>query len=443
MLKLQQKDIHIASDRQRQEFDPEALQKLATSIEQFGLFNALRVRPRDEGGFWLVQGERRLRAIRDYVWPTAGTLRYAREYYEEGLYPCVDFGALDPLAAEEFELSENIDRADLSWQERASATTRIADLRRRIAARDGTSGPTVKTIAEEVRGSSEGYHHEATRRELIVAKHLNDPEVKAAKSLDDGFKILKRREEANRHSQLAAKIGPTFTAESHTAVCADSIQWMEKADAELFDVILTDPPYGIDAQEFGDSSGKAAGAHRYDDSPETWGRLASGLATQSFRLAKPQAHAYCFCDIDNFHRLRELFELAGWWVHRTPIIWHKPSAARVPWPEHGPQRKWELILYAVKGKRPVTRIFPDLVSYQPDDNLGHQAQKPIALFIDLLKRSVAPGDTVLDPFCGSGPVFPAAHELKCRATGIELDSAAYGIALKRLEQLKIAKELGL
>ena len=89
----------------------------------------------------------------------------------------------------------------------------------------------------------------------------------------------------------------------------------------------------------------------------------------------------------------------------------------------------------------VNKIAPDLVSFNPDSNLGHNAQKPVALFEDLLRRSVSPGDLVLDPFAGSGTIFPAAHNLKCKATGIELDSASYGICLKRLTAFDDQMEL--
>jgi DNA modification methylase len=59
----------------------------------------------------------------------------------------------------------------------------------------------------------------------------------------------------------------------------------------------------------------------------------------------------------------------------------------------------------------------------------------VSLYEDLLKRSARPGDSVLDPFAGSGTIFPAAHSLKIKATGIELDPSAYGIAVKRLGEL--------
>ena len=85
----------------------------------------------------------------------------------------------------------------------------------------------------------------------------------------------------------------------------------------------------------------------------------------------------------------------------------------------------------------------DVLDYPPDSNLGHAAQKPVALFEDLLRRSVLPGQAVLDPFCGSGPVFPAAHVMKVRATGIEMDQASYGIACKRIAALRVQLELDL
>jgi DNA modification methylase len=95
-----------------------------------------------------------------------------------------------------------------------------------------------------------------------------------------------------------------------------------------------------------------------------------------------------------------------------------------------------MVLYAVKGKRPTNYIAPDLFSFPPDDNLGHAAQKPVVLFEELLRRSVRPGNAVCDPFAGTGPIIPAAHAFKCRATAIEIDPAAYGIAVTRLETLK-------
>lgn len=430
--------LEIAKNRQRREFEPQELANLAESIEKHGLMHPLVVRPKEgtDDAWVLVAGERRLRAIRDYLWPMGGLLKCGGDPIAEDSIAVVPLGDLDELSAEEAELEENVQRTDLSWQERAAASARLADLRRKQAEKEGREAPSVADISLEIRGSAEGINHENTRREIILAKHLGNPAVAAAKSLQDAWKTLKREEVTQRNIAIAETIGKTFTADSHELFNTEALGWLWKCPFAQFDVILTDPPYGIDADEFGDSGGIAAGAHQYEDSYEYWLKLMSTFAPVSFVVAKPMAHLYCFVDIDNFVRAKALFADCGWQVHRTPIIWHKPGGSRVPWPEHGPQRKYEMVLYAVKGKKPVTQIYPDVVSYNPDENLGHMAQKPVALYADLLKRSTTPGDVVCDPFCGTGPIFPAAHGLKCRAVGVERDPSAYGIALTRIQQLK-------
>jgi DNA modification methylase len=358
--------------------------------------------------------------------------------------PCVTLGDLSELEAEEAELDENIKRKDLTWQERANATARLIALRQKQTAASGALPPTVASIALEVKGSAEGRHYVDTRREIIVAQHLHDPEVKAAKSVEDAFKVLKRKEEAARHVALAATVGATFTADLHQVHNVDSFDWLEAYAGELFDVVCTDPIYGIGADQFGDSGGIAAGgAHKYKDDYATWKRDMPRFARLAAKLTKPQAHLYAFCDVDRFVEFKAIMEDEGWTCFRTPIIWNKPAGSRLPWIDFGPQRKYELVLYANKGRKPVTRIFPDLVSYPADTNLGWAAQKPVDMFIDLLKRSVAPGDRILDPFAGSGPVFPAAHSLKCTAIGLEGDAIAYGICLRRLQALKAQGELPL
>lgn len=433
--------IKISPSRQRRLFDPGKMQEFSDKIKSEGLLHPIVLRVEGEH-FVLVAGERRLRAISDLSL-LGESIRHDGIDVAPGFIPYTLFADLDPLAAEEAELSENINRENLSWSERAAATTRIHSLRARQAEARGDPAHPVAATSIEVRGSSLGSNQETTRRELLVAAHLDDPEVKAAGSLDDAWKVLKKKESSARDKALGESVGRTFGAGLHKCFNEDSLIWLAKCEAETYDVILTDPPYGMGADEFGDSGGLAAGTHGYEDTAENAGQCYSALAHHGFRVCKPQAHLYAFCDIDMFPMLKELFSSAGWWVFRTPLIWHKPSAMRAPWPEHGPQRKYETILYAVKGKKPVTKIAPDLFAYPPDTNRGHAAQKPVALFEDLLRRSIRPGDSVLDPFCGSGPIFPAAHGLKCKATGIELDMASYGISVKRIEALKAQEELKL
>lgn len=432
-------DIIVPKNRQRKEFTPERVVELAGSISQYGLMNPVTVRKDTESdNYLLVAGERRMRAL-EYLWNFGETVKCGQGVFPEGVVPCVYFGELDPLIAKEMELEENIRRVDLTWQEKAAATSELMELRTAQAKAAGAEPPTVTAIASEVRGDSPAAH-DKTRKELIVSKHLADPEVKKASTVDEAFKLLKRREELAKNAELAAKVGVTFNSSVHTLLQGDCLERLPELAAESFDVLLTDPPYGIDADKFGNSGGIAGagntGSHFYDDSWTYWNKLAKFLAAESFRVCKPQAHAYVFCDVDNFVLLKSFFIEAGWRVFRTPLVWVNPTANRAPWPEHGPQRKYQIAMYAVKGNRPVTKVQPDVLTYPSDENLNHQAQKPVGLYSDLLTRSIRPGDSVLDCFGGTGPIIPAAHALKCRATYIERDPSAYGIAIERLGKLE-------
>lgn len=426
--------LAIPEDRQRKEFDHGYISDLAQSIERNGLINLPVLRDNRT----LIAGECRVKAI-EQLWATGGQLRYGGQTVEEGYIPFQDLSNLDPIDAYEIELEENIRRKDLTWQEQAEATSKLMVLRQAQAVRRGEATPTVAAIAQELRGSS-GAAFEQTRAEILVSKHLDDPDVAKAKTAKDALKILKRKEDLARSAALGAAIGPSFTAESHTLLNCDALLWLEEAESNQFDCILTDPIYGIDAHEFNDSGGKAGGggtgSHFYDDSYSRWREHMAVLSVQGMRITKPQAHLYAFCDVDRFVEMKSIFGDAGWKVFRTPLIWINPTAIRAPWPDQGPQRKYQIILYAVKGDKHVKALRPDVLTFPSDDNLNHHAQKPVALYADLLGRSCGPGDSVLDCFCGSGPVFPSAHGLKVKATGVELDPSAYGIAVKRLQELK-------
>lgn len=161
------------------------------------------------------------------------------------------------------------------------------------------------------------------------------------------------------------------------------------------------------------------------------------LLPSTFRVAKLQAHLYLFCDIDHFQELRTIATQVGWKTFRTPLVWVNPSGMRAPWPDCGPQRKWQAILYGIKGKRPCTRILGDVLTYNSStERAQHPARKPPELFVDLLQRSCRPGDSVLDPFCGGGSIFTAAQQCKVIGTGIEIDEGYYAMAANLLEELK-------
>jgi ParB/RepB/Spo0J family partition protein len=426
--------VILTPDRQRKEFDPTAMAELAATIEGKGLMHPIVLRETPDG-YVLVAGERRMRAMQD-LWMLGGKVRHNGQLVEEDHVPFVTLGQLSPLEAEEAELEENLHRQDLTWQEQAAAMAKLHRLRSAQAQSEGRVH-TVADTAMETKGRSDGSYQESVRKDLIVAKHLDNPDIAKAKSADEAFKILKRQEIAQKNVELAQLVGKTFTKSIHELHNTDCLSFMRTTDPEQFDVILTDPPYGMGADTFGDGGGGrlANNEHHYKDDYAGWKVLMQEWCPLSFRVAKPQAHAYVFCDIDNFHELKKLMQAAGWYVFRTPMICTKPNSGRVPLPDEGPRRQWECILYAIKGHKKTTAIYPDVITTTADSGLQHGAQKPVALYEDLLRRSVRPGDTVLDSFAGSGTIFPAAHSSKVKATGLEMNPEYYGICVQRIEDL--------
>lgn len=429
--------IKVAPNRQRRAFPLDKMLALGESIRRLGLQNPIVLRVVGED-YQLVSGERRLRAVQEIA-DSGGTIRHDGVECYSGAIPYTLFDDLDPLAAEEAELEENTRRENLTWQEEAAATAKLKALRDRQAGVKGLPPISTADLAEEITGRRDGSFQGDMKDRLVVARYLDDADVAAAPSMREAIKVIKKKEDVARNTALAERVGRIFTADFHQCHNVSLFDWLPTCKSDQFDVILTDPPYGMGAHEFGDSGDTGTmQAHGYQDTYDNFKRILDCVAAHSGRITHPQAHLYWFCDIDNFFLCREAFSQAGWSVFRTPLIWVNQDKARAPWPTMGPQRKYECILYAVKGKKAVNRMAPDIIEVRADSQLGHSAQKPVGLFRELLSRSVVAGSAVLDLCCGTGPIFPGAHELKCRAVGLEIDPASYGIAVNRISKLKEA-----
>lgn len=420
MIVLKVDEIQIPDNRFRRDFDPRKLNELKESIQRNGLWHPVVVEGKD--GKWILRaGERRHRVLSDIA-KEGKPIRVGSESYAGGLVPAVNFGELSELQRLEIEVEENVVRADFTWQERTRALAALHELR----SRQNTKQTLTDTATEVLGKPAQGMQVSTVSEALIVAKHLDNPEVAKAKDQKEAVKIIKRVAESEHRAQLAKKYDLTKVA--HKLLKGDALEILKTLPAESFDVVLTDPPYGIGADNFGD---QASTGHSYEDSKTYFKQLSNVLAEESWRVAKAKAHAYIFCDVRQFGDLEALMCLAGWRVWPVPIIWYKGNGM-LPQPQHGPRRTYECILYAIKGERETLQVKLDCITKIPGvKRLRHGAQKPVALYADLLSRSARPGDTVLDCFGGSGTVLVAANRAKLTATYIENNEEQYNIALQR------------
>ena len=93
---------------------------------------------------------------------------------------------------------------------------------------------------------------------------------------------------------------------------------------------------------------------------------------------------------------------------------------------------WEPVL--VYGKNPFAldcRMFRPRASVRID---GHSTPKPLTPWQWLIGEGSKIGNTILDPFMGSGTTLVAAKDLGRRAIGIEIEEKYCEIAVRRLAQ---------
>jgi DNA modification methylase/ParB-like chromosome segregation protein Spo0J len=414
----------IPENRQRRTFDEKRIQDLASSILSKGLMHPPVCRF-DGENYVLVAGERRTRALRS-IHLLDVSIQCNDQTIPAGSFPVTLLGDLPPLALREAELEENTIRVDLSWQEQASAIAELDALRADQKEAAGLPHSARATASEIIGREAQGSEITKVTDAIIVSKHLHDPDVMKAKTTKEAMKVIRKKAEAAHREVLAENFNPEESP--HNAILGSCFTYAKALPDAFFDCILTDPPYGIGADGFGDMAGTT---HDYSDTEDYALTCYQLVAHEGFRVAKPEAHLYAFLDPRLWHQISFEFTVAGWDVWPTPLIWNKLNGM-LPKPEHGPRRTYEMILFATKGKKKVHKVGADILTFPLLSDRDHGAQKPVPLYSELLSRSCYPGDTVLDFFMGSGTIFPAANRAKLAATGMEINKEYYHLALSRL-----------
>lgn len=398
-----------------------------SSIETLGLFHPIVVAA--EGSQWrLVCGGRRLAQI-DWIAEEKGEFLCDRETILPGEVPCTFLHELSQVEQEEAELDENMRRSNLSWQDEMRAFTRIHDLRQRLNPSQ-TVSETARAVNVMTNLPVSTVHRKITTAR-IIAKHLDDPTIARARTANDAYALVVRKEEAMFRAALVERrqAMPIDITLFHGDCCTI----LPTLATESVDLIACDPPYAIDAGSAGFRS-RAVHHHNYADTVEAAQKIIRSILSEGFRLTKPRANLFIFCDIDLWTWIGNNASAAGWTPFRTPIIWQKSdSEGLAPWGSQGFRRTYELIFFATKGQRGLISSPTDILRHNrvPKAERDYAAAKPPSLMRELIECSTLPNDLVLDPCCGSGATLVAARESRRRAIGIEEDQNAYNLALAK------------
>lgn len=129
---------------------------------------------------------------------------------------------------------------------------------------------------------------------------------------------------------------------------------------------------------------------------------------------------------------------SGGWVWRGIVPWDKVVARPMP---NRFRSQCEYMVWATNGPRDFdTKGDPTYgdgvirITTTPTADREHTTQKPVELIEAILATASNEGDTILDPFVGSGTTGVACIKTGRRFIGIEIDEHYASIAAKRLQR---------
>lgn len=242
--------------------------------------------------------------------------------------------------------------------------------------------------------------------------------------------------EVNNEVEPMTQRGDIWKLGKHRLMCGDSTSSVcvqKLMGGVQADLLLTDPPYGVDY------TGKTKDALKIENDAKSDEELVDFLQA-AFEAAdsvmKPGAVFYIWHAILKTYAFESACQMTGWEV-RQVLIWVKNTMVLG---RQDYQWKHEPCLYGWKSgaghlwasDRKQTTV---LEFDRPTKNKEHPTMKPVALFDYQIKNNTKGGDVVLDLFGGSGTTLVACEQNGRNAYVMEYDPKYCDVIIKRWEQL--------
>ena len=231
-------------------------------------------------------------------------------------------------------------------------------------------------------------------------------------------------------------------------VLGDCVEEMKKLPSGSVDLIVTDPPFGVNYESRlrSETFGKIEGDGKNDP-------VLSWSLAQCYRVLKSNSNIYVFTRWDVLPRFMRLMSYWGFDIKNCII--GKRAGHSCGSLDYSFSPSYEMIVFAHKGKRKfnettIKRLsagngyvkrFDDLIDWlpvnEPSKNLMfHPTQKSLELIEFFILLSSSPGDVVIDPFSGSGITAIAAWDLKRKFICYEINEEYYNKSVRYLSDFK-------
>lgn len=225
---------------------------------------------------------------------------------------------------------------------------------------------------------------------------------------------------------------PNYEYDSnHNIHFEDCVEGMrERLDDDSVDLLVADPPYGVDYE-----GGSKPRAKLENDNVSDQQKFVYDFLVEAARVVKPGSAFYIFSPPDALETDFRNALSDSPFEHRQTIAWTKNNATFGP-PGQDYHWKHETILYGHLPGEP-HRYFGDrkqetVWEYdRPAESEEHPTMKPIPIITNAITNSTRKGDRILDPFMGSGTTAVAAIQNDRDYIGFELDEENYREVIER------------
>lgn len=196
-----------------------------------------------------------------------------------------------------------------------------------------------------------------------------------------------------------------------------SDKWhVEKADIntynieQRFDYIITDPPY-----------------------PKEFLPLYSVLAKRAKEWLSPSGLLIVMCGQSYLDQIYEMLSehLKYYWTsaYLTP---GQPTPLR----QRQVNSTWKPILIYSPNDNYKGKIFGDVYTSTNSEKDSHDWGQSVSGMLSIIKQICLPGQTIFDPFMGSGTTGVASLQHGCLFWGIDIDEQSVNISKKRMAEIK-------
>ena len=207
----------------------------------------------------------------------------------------------------------------------------------------------------------------------------------------------------------------------------DSRQVLKTLDKKSFDLLLSDPPYGMDFKSGWNIKDKIQ-----NDKIEDTVKLFEEVLKESVPLLKDDAHFYLFGNINYLPQIKPIIE--KYLTLKNILIWDRQIIGMGDLKSYGNSYDIVYFGYNKKWKDLHGTRERDILNFQrvdPAKNI-HPTEKPLDMLEYLIKKSSQENDKILEPFAGGGSTLVAAKNTNRKATGIEIENKYVQLIKERI-----------